>query len=213
MGSRASRELEFVERKINDEIEQTLELEKREHTRDESILHWNGRAGTSSFFHQFKVKFGSELKDPDCRSSYTWQIHRNAILEMQTLCRQIESFKHLPEANADFPLKDENYSHQSNILGLNLNSTLSRLDCSGDEYYAALVEKWIHHFDFVRRVVFVVSLADGKHSVANSDNYLSNAVVSFQETASELNWAHLILVLNKKDLFEEQLKHTPMAQL
>jgi hypothetical protein len=75
------------------------------------------------------------------------------------------------------------------------------------------VEKMDTSFDFVRRDVFVVSLAeDGNHSVANSDDYLSNAVFSFQEIASELNWAHLILVLNKKDLFEEQLKHTPMAQ-
>jgi hypothetical protein len=75
--------------------------------------------------------------------------------------------------------------------------------------------KWIHQFDFVKTVVFVVSLsADDYRIRANSKEnwkFLGKTVKMFEELASVFRSSHMIVVLNKMDLFELQLEQTPLS--
>jgi len=71
-------------------------------------------------------------------------------------------------------------------------------------------KKWIHCFEKVTAVIFVASLADYDQTlIENSEvNCMSESVRIFGETINSRWFAntHIMLILNKLDLFEEKIK-------
>jgi guanine nucleotide-binding protein G(i) subunit alpha len=75
--------------------------------------------------------------------------------------------------------------------------------------------KWIHPYDLVTAVIFVVSLSADDYrttSKESSGKFLGDSLNTFEELASVFRSSHMIVVLNKQDLFESQLKQTPLSR-
>jgi len=75
-------------------------------------------------------------------------------------------------------------------------------------------EKWVKHFEDVRAVVFVVSLADYDLALADdpSRNRLVEAMGLFHWAATHPSFRRsaLVLLLNKYDAFEEKVRSVPL---
>ena len=76
--------------------------------------------------------------------------------------------------------------------------------------------KWIHCFQDVTAVLFVVSLAD--YDLPTDEDYnvnrLSDSLDLFNKVVNN-NWfksTNIILFLNKKDVFERKIKHIPITE-
>jgi len=72
--------------------------------------------------------------------------------------------------------------------------------------------KWIHWFEKVTALIFVASLADYDQTlIENSEiNCMSESIKIFGEICNS-KWfinTHIMLILNKLDLFEEKIKYT-----
>lgn len=75
--------------------------------------------------------------------------------------------------------------------------------------------KWLHAFDDVSALVFVVNLA-GYHSVLYEDqatNRMQECINLFKATVNNpiFNTMPVFLLLNKKDLFEKLIETTPIT--
>lgn len=75
-------------------------------------------------------------------------------------------------------------------------------------------KRWIHAFDDVTAIMFIASLSEYDQTLAedNTINRLDESLDLF-EGISNLPWfskAAIFLFLNKKDLFQEKIKHTPI---
>lgn len=75
--------------------------------------------------------------------------------------------------------------------------------------------KWLHAFDDVSALLYVVNLA-GYNSVLYEDqstNRMEESLQLFKKTANNpmFNSTPIILVLNKKDLFEKMIRETPIT--
>jgi len=76
-------------------------------------------------------------------------------------------------------------------------------------------EKWLHHFDNVRALIFVVALSayDQKCAEDNETPRMDEALTLFEEIVNN-KWfkdKDIILFLNKEDLFAQKIKKTPIS--
>lgn len=77
-------------------------------------------------------------------------------------------------------------------------------------------KKWMHCFDDVKCILFIVSLA-GYNQVLFEDanmNRMEESLNLFEQTAGNDMFRHtpIFLFLNKKDLFEQMLRETPLSE-
>jgi GTPase SAR1 family protein len=78
-------------------------------------------------------------------------------------------------------------------------------------------KKWIHSFEGVTAVIFVASLSEYDQTLFE-DNSVSRIVESLNlfEEVIKMKWFlnhPVLLFLNKRDLFEEKLKQTPLSSV
>jgi len=86
------------------------------------------------------------------------------------------------------------------------------VDCGGTRSER---RKWIHCFEDVTAIIFVASLSDYDLRLYedNETNRMHESLELFRELCST-KWfpnTSLILFLNKKDIFEEKIKHVPLT--
>eukprot|EP00761_Pharyngomonas_kirbyi_P006949 gb/GECH01006958.1/.p1 GENE.gb/GECH01006958.1/~~gb/GECH01006958.1/.p1 ORF type:complete len:355 (+),score=52.28 gb/GECH01006958.1/:1-1065(+) len=75
--------------------------------------------------------------------------------------------------------------------------------------------KWIHAFDNVTAIIFVVSLSEYDQNLFedNKMNRMQEALLLFDEICNNRYFKNtsVIVFFNKKDLFEEKIKHTDLS--
>jgi len=75
--------------------------------------------------------------------------------------------------------------------------------------------KWIHCFDNVHAVMFVAAISEYDQMLFEDDrqNRMEEALSLFSEITNSRFFAStsVILFLNKRDLFEEKIKHVPLT--
>jgi len=91
--------------------------------------------------------------------------------------------------------------------GNNIDATLRIIDVGGQRNER---KKWIHFFEGVTAVIYVTSLSEYDQKLEEDDttNRMIESLNLFEETINS-KWftkSHIILFLNKKDLFKEKIK-------
>jgi len=76
-------------------------------------------------------------------------------------------------------------------------------------------KKWIHCFDNVTAVLFVVALSEYDQKLLEDEevNRMKEAVKLFDQICNSKHFFHtnMVLFLNKRDLFEDKVKKTPIT--
>ena len=75
--------------------------------------------------------------------------------------------------------------------------------------------KWIHAFSNVTIVLFIMALSEYDQMLAESDheNRMKESIDLFRDICENKHFRNksIVLFLNKKDLFEQKLKETPLS--
>lgn len=127
--------------------------------------------------------------------------------------RRIVSTKYIPTEDDILKarIRTTQISHeQYNIDGTDVNVC----DVGGQR---AERRKWIHCFDDVDAVIFVAALSeyDQKLSEAKKDNRMVEAIKLFGNIVKNPSFQNkpILLFLNKKDIFQEKIKHSDIADV
>jgi len=77
--------------------------------------------------------------------------------------------------------------------------------------------KWIHHFDGCQAILFVAALSEYDQNLFedNTKNRMVDALELFYKICNEKAFTntHMILFLNKRDLFEQKIEHTAISSI
>ncbi|GMT09005.1 hypothetical protein PFISCL1PPCAC_302, partial [Pristionchus fissidentatus] len=77
-------------------------------------------------------------------------------------------------------------------------------------------KKWIHCFDDVKAVIYVVALSEYDQKLREDDttNRMQESLQLFEQVCNNKHFTNtnMILFLNKKDLFEEKLPHSSLKE-
>ena len=77
--------------------------------------------------------------------------------------------------------------------------------------------KWVHHFDACQAILFVAALSEYDQYLFedNTKNRMVDALELFEKICNEklFKETHMILFLNKRDLFEQKIQHTAISSV
>ncbi|TKS78625.1 Guanine nucleotide-binding protein G(q) subunit alpha [Collichthys lucidus] len=223
-------------RRINDEIERQLRRDKRDARRElKLLLLGTGESGKSTFIKQMRIIHGAGYSDEDKRG-FTKLVYQNIFTAMQAMIRAMETLK--------IPYKYEHNKGNANIvrevdvekIGMfenpyqdvlrvrvpttgiieypfDLQSVIFRMVDVGGQRSER--RKWIHCFENVTSIMFLVALSEYDQVLVESDNEnrMEESKALFR-TIITYPWfqnSSVILFLNKKDLLEEKIMYSHLV--
>uniref|UniRef100_A0A1B0CE45 Guanine nucleotide-binding protein subunit alpha n=1 Tax=Lutzomyia longipalpis TaxID=7200 RepID=A0A1B0CE45_LUTLO len=227
------------QKRINQEIERQLRRDKRDARRElKLLLLGTGESGKSTFIKQMRIIHGSGYSDEDKRG-FIKLVYQNIFMAMQSMIRAMDLLKiqySLPhnQDNAEL-IRSVDFETVTTfeppyVQGIkDLWSDAGIQECydrrreyqltDSAKYYLMEIDhvggqrserrKWIHCFENVTSIIFLVALSEYDQILFESENENrmeeSKALFKTIITYPWFQHSSVILFLNKKDLLEEKI--------
>ncbi|XP_016103445.1 guanine nucleotide-binding protein subunit alpha-14-like [Sinocyclocheilus grahami] len=230
--------------RINQEIDKQLRKDKRDSRRElKLLLLGTGESGKSTFIKQMRIIHGSGYTDED-KKGFIKLVHQNVISAMQSMVRAMDMLK-IAYANSDNQANGTlvNDIEVDKIMSLDeaqVNAIRSLWNDTGIQecydrrreyqltdsakYHCMMVDvggqrserrKWIHCFENVTSIIFLVALSEYDQVLAECDNENrmeeSKALFKTIITYPWFQQSSVILFLNKTDILKEKIVHSHLA--
>ncbi|KAG5441639.1 Guanine nucleotide-binding protein subunit alpha-11 [Clonorchis sinensis] len=227
--------------RINKEIEKQLKKDKKDARRElKLLLLGTGESGKSTFIKQMRIIHGAGYSDEE-RRTFIKIVYQNIYMAMFSMTRAMESLK-IPYENPDNHanaalLRDVDYETVTTMEPHHVTAIKALWDDPGlkecydrrREYQLSdsakyMVDvggqrserrKWIHCFESVTSIMFLVALSEYDQVLVESDNEnrMEESKALFC-TIINYPWfqdSSVILFLNKKDLLEEKIQYSHLV--
>ncbi|KAJ3600156.1 hypothetical protein NHX12_034106 [Muraenolepis orangiensis] len=219
-------------KRINAEIDKQLRRDKRDARRElKLLLLGTGESGKSTFIKQMRIIHGTGYTDEDKRG-FTKLVYQNIFTSMQAMIRATENLKIQFTASRKPTTAGGNTSSPTppnttlqDVLRVRVPTTgiieypfdleniiFRMVDVGGQRSER---RKWIHCFENVTSIMFLVALSEYDQVLVESDNEnrMEESKALFR-TIITYPWfqnSSVILFLNKKDLLEEKIMHSHLV--
>ncbi|XP_014396712.1 PREDICTED: guanine nucleotide-binding protein subunit alpha-14, partial [Myotis brandtii] len=217
--------------RISAEIERQLRRDKKDARRElKLLLLGTGESGKSTFIKQMRIIHGSGYSDED-RKGFTKLVYQNIFTAMQAMIRAMDTLRiqYLCEQNKCSYLTDIDRIALPSYVPTQQDVLRVRVPTTGIIEYPFDLEniifrmvdvggqrserrKWIHCFESVTSIIFLVALSEYDQVLAECDNEnrMEESKALFK-TIITYPWflnSSVILFLNKKDLLEEKIMYS-----
>nr|CAH7748678.1 unnamed protein product [Callosobruchus chinensis]CAH7754070.1 unnamed protein product [Callosobruchus chinensis] len=222
------------QKRINAEIEKQLRRDKRDARRElKLLLLGTGESGKSTFIKQMRIIHGAGYSDEDKRG-FIKLVYQNIFMAMQSMIKAMDLLKiqygdSSSKEKADL-IKGIDYETVTTFESPYVEAIKDLWGDSGiqecydrrREYQMVDVggqrserRKWIHCFENVTSIIFLVALSEYDQILFESENENrmeeSKALFKTIITYPWFQHSSVILFLNKKDLLEEKIMYSHLV--